>query len=263
MIITQDLHVHTNLSPCASREATVESFFDAMIGNGISTVGIADHLWDESMPNPCPGRTPAVGMGPVLELKEKLKSMDTKGLRILVGGETEYDYKNRGVAISEESAAKLDFLLVPNAHTHLTMPKEWWNDKKKHARFTVDAWFDIINSNIAKYTTAIPHPFVTGAPEEVTTELSDATLRECMIAAKEADIAVEINSAALLSMTKTRSIKELLDLDAMRILSIAKECGCKFTFGSDAHEASAARLFYANYIVAASLEICESDILKI
>ena len=97
----------------------------------------------------------------------------------------------------------------------------------------------------------------------VTTELSDTTLRECMLAAKEADIAVEINSAALLSMTKNRSIKELLDLDAMRILSIAKECGCKFTFGSDAHEASAARLFYANYIVAASLEICESDILKI
>ena len=263
MVIFQDLHVHTNLSPCASRDATVESFFDAMQKNGITTFGIADHLWDEKMPNPCPGRTPAVGMKPVLELKERLKTIDTQGLRILVGGETEYDYRNRGVAMSEESAAQLDFLLVPNAHTHLTMPKEFRDDPKLHARFTVDAWFDIIKSNIAKYTTAIPHPFVTNAPTEITLELSDATLKECMFAAKEAGIAVEINSAALLSMTKNRSIAELLSLDAIRVLHIAKECGCKFTFGSDAHDASAARLFSANYIVASALELTENDILKI
>ena len=263
MIITQDIHVHTNLSPCASREATVESFFDAMKANGITTFGIADHLWDESMPNPCPGRTPAVGMKAVLALKERLKSVDTQGLRILVGGETEYDYANRGVAMSEESAAKLDFLLVPNAHTHLTMPKEWRDDPKKHARFTIDAWFDIINSNIAKYTTAIPHPFATNAPTEITLEMSDATVKECMCAAKEANIAVEINSAALFSMTPNRTISELLSLDAIRLLHIAKECGCKFTFGSDAHEASAARLFYANYIIASAIELTEDDVLKI
>jgi len=157
----------------------------------------------------------------------------------------------------------LDFLLVPNAHTHLTAPVEIRNDAKALARFTVDAWFDIMKSNVAKYTTAIPHPFIAGIQGEITPALSDNILTECLIAAKEADIAIEINSSALLSRTENRSIKELLELDAIRLFNLAKECGCKFTFGSDAHDASAARLFYANYVIASAVGLTDDDVLKI
>ena len=260
MIITQDLHVHTNLSPCAARDATVESYFEAWRLNGTTTVGIADHLWDESMPNPCPGRTPATGMKETLALKERLKTVDTQGIRVLVGCETEYDYARRGIALSPEAAAQLDFVLVPHDHTHLTMPKELRDDDRKHAKFILDAWYDILNSNIVQYITSMAHPFLAASETEVSFKLSDAELREAMIAARQAGVGIEINAAALFANTKNRRIAEVLALDNMRVLRIAKECGCKFTFGSDAHHSSHSPLFHCNYIVATYLELTDGDI---
>lgn len=92
------------------------------------------------MPIPCPGRTRAFETQAIWDLKEHVKSLDTKGIRVLFGAEIEYDYTNRGVAIHPETAAQLDFLLVPHDHSHLTSPVDLRDEPKKHARFILDAW---------------------------------------------------------------------------------------------------------------------------
>jgi len=260
MKITQDLHCHTNLSRCAPRDATVESYIDTWVDLGLETVGIADHFWDSRMPIPCPGRTRAYETEEIWKLKEHVATLDTKGVRVLFGGETEYDYTNRGVACHPETAAALDFLIVPHDHSHLTMPSEWQDSSEKTAKFILDAWYDIMESNIAKYITAMAHPFMIGAVKDFSKYFTDKQLSDAFSAAKELDIAVEINACGLIHNTENKKLGELLKLDQMRMFEIAKDCGCKFTFGSDAHHFTHYFAFPYEYAVALHLGLTDGDI---
>lgn len=60
-------------------------------------------------------------------------------------------------------------------------------------------------------------------PDDVFKELFDATA--------EKGIAVEINTSCFKGITK----ENFEQFGAMRMFRIAREMGCKFTFGSDSH----------------------------
>ncbi|MBE6546924.1 MAG: hypothetical protein E7668_05750 [Ruminococcaceae bacterium] len=83
--------------------------------------------------------------------------------------------------------------------------------------------------------TSIAHPFAFGClPGKLKKEsvplLSDETLRDCFTRAKKIGAYVEINLSELRGMEP-----DLTKNPQMRIFKIAKEVGCQFTFGSDAH----------------------------
>ena len=66
--------------------------------------------------------------------------------------------------------------------------------------------------------------------------ISDKEYYDCYTAAAQAGIGIEFNPCCV------GDIKEMTDEamqngDFFRMFSIAKECGCKFTFGSDRHTA--------------------------
>lgn len=83
--------------------------------------------------------------------------------------------------------------------------------------------------------TSIAHPFAFGClspqlKKESVPLLSDDTLRDCFTRAKKIGAYVEINLSELRAMEKDLTVNP-----QMRIFKIAKEVGCQFTFGSDAH----------------------------
>ena len=46
-----DMHIHTRLSPCSGDDGqTCERILEYAVQNGLDTVAVTDHFWDESIP---------------------------------------------------------------------------------------------------------------------------------------------------------------------------------------------------------------------
>jgi len=262
MFIQQDLHVHTNLSLCASRETTLKSYLEKLHENSISAVAVTNHYWEPGVPGAIDWYKQQ-NFEHIREIRSEIAEMKDCGVRFLFGAESEYCYSLRRPAITEETASQLDFLLVPNSHTHITMPKEFRMDYQKHADYMLMAFDDIINDPVSKYISAIPHPFAAVCcPYDnrlLLPLISDKQFAERFDRCAEKEIAIEINTSCF-----TGSSIESLENDAfLRMFQIAKKSGCLFTFGSDSHNPNDLDSFAKGYIVAEMLDLKDENILKI
>lgn len=262
MNVTHDLHIHTSLSLCADKSATYENHVKNAKKIGLKKIGFSNHFWDDAVKPVINGWYEKQNREHVFALKNEIKMED--GLDILFGCETEYDPYNHGVGISEECAEMFDFIIVPNSHTHITMPKSLYEPYEKHKEFMMNAYMDIINSPVSRYITSMAHPFeAVCCPydnEILINMISDDEFRRMYDKTAEKGIAVEINVASMYSKTK----EQIANAAVIRHFAIAKECGCLFTFGSDTHNDTAQLTFRerAEY-VASLLDLTERDIAPI
>ena len=197
----------------------------------------------------------------VLKAREEIKRIDTKGIRVLFGAEAEYDPKRGDISLSEEAGEILDFVLIPNSHTHMMMPENRYEPYQAHADFMVKATWDILNSPLAKYVTALAHPFdAVACPYDKTLLyplISDSEYREMFSCAREKNIAIEINTSSFLNKTED----EIRNNPKWAFFHIAKECGCLFTFGSDCHQPGSQKNILASDVIIDTLSLSEKDIL--
>lgn len=232
----QDLHIHTNLSRCGKPTAIAADYIAKAKGMGVTLMAFTNHMWDSAIPGASNWYS-TQDYAHILKLKDELPA-HVDGLKILFGCETEC-VKDGTVAISREVAQQLDIVLVPHSHTHMkdfVIPAELVDDPKKHGEFLVRHFMDVINSPVADLTTAVAHPFVAcGAAdrEEVLNTIPDRDLEQCCIAAKQAGIALEINTGCYGGKITAERIPTCA---YTRFFTIAREVGCKFTIGSDSHD---------------------------
>lgn len=258
MFITHDLHIHTHYSPCADSTATAQHYINKARELGLKKIGFADHMWDSAVECTIPDYRPLT-FEHISQIKAEVVKANVGDIKILYGCETECD-KNGTIAVSEDVAAALDFLIVPQSHTHLTMPKAFYEPHRKHAEFMLERFYDITESPLSRYITTIPHPFDAVACPYDNCDLirliSDKEYADCFKAAKDKNIAIEINSGVFSKNT----IGEISESPKIHMLQIAKSVGCKFVFGSDSHGCSGHDVFFKNYIVASMLELKPEDI---
>ena len=96
--------------------------------------------------------------------------------------------------------------------------------------------------------------------EYIIDTITDEQLCEVFSAAKEANIAAEINTGVYRGMTDNQIRNHYM----LRILEQAKKSGCKFTFGSDSHRKGAQDVFVeVAGKVAGYLQLTQEDILII
>jgi histidinol phosphatase-like PHP family hydrolase len=92
-----------------------------------------------------------------------------------------------------------------------------------------------------EFATGIVHPLVPlGFLDweiEILSNITPAMYEKCFTAAKEAGVAVEMNSHVIKS--KTALAESGFSNLYIQMFSIARSCGCKFFFGSDAHRPDA------------------------
>lgn len=265
MKITQDLHMHTHLSRCAKPEATLEAYIAQAAELGLDTLGIADHLWDNKIPfsdaDYWYGFYEKQNLEHVLIAREEIKSIDKKGLKILFGAEAEYDPINGDIALSEEAGEILDFVLIPNSHTHMMMPKSLYEPYQAHADFMLKATHDILKSSRARYITALAHPFeAVACPYDknlLYPLISRSEYEDVFCEAKEKSIAIEINTSAFLNKTD----EEIRSNPQWEFFHIAKDCGCRFTFGSDCHRPESQKNILASETICEILSLTDKDIL--
>lgn len=273
MKIEHDLHLHTHLSVCGRDDATIANYIRSAKELGIKKIGVADHMWDSKVPFVDSMRTSkAAGGGDAVvnwyrmqdiphcrEILDEIAQLDTEGVHFWFGGEVDY-CPGVGAAITLEEAEKLEFMTVPNSHTHHLMDEKDYEPKEKHAEFMLRAGMEICTAPTAKYVTALAHPFDAVLPPypqaEVLDVITDSQMAEVFCAAKENNIAAEINVSSFNGCPDDQLQNHFM----MRVLQVAKACGCTFTFGSDSHTAMGQYVLTRGPLIADILGITEADL---
>jgi histidinol phosphatase-like PHP family hydrolase len=89
--------------------------------------------------------------------------------------------------------------------------------------------------------------------------IPDDTFKRLFDKTAEKNIAFEINVAYSKNMTP----QQIADDCHIRMFSLAKECGCKFTFGSDSHDNKQHDFYHNADIIANLLNLKETDLAEI
>lgn len=267
-----DLHAHTYLSVCGQDNATIQNYVKSAKKNNLKFIGIADHSWDKDVPfvdSMCKSSSAGGGAAVInwykcqtiehcRKILKDIEAVDNDGVRFMFGGEVDY-CPGRGAAITEECAQTLDFMIVPNSHTHHIMDKAILGNYKEHGEFMLKAVMEICTAKTAKYVTSLAHPFdAVCCPypvDYIIDTISDSQLNEVFSAAAENNIAAEINSASF------AATKDIRNSGLLRVLAEAKKAGCKFTFGSDSHSDGEQDNIYLCGEVAELLGLTHKDIL--
>jgi histidinol phosphatase-like PHP family hydrolase len=200
----------------------------------------------------------------VLSIRDQLP-LDTRGLRILIGCETEYI--GNGIAgLNKELAGRFDFVWVPANHFHqkgFVVPDDLGSGGPEAvSELLYRRFMEVVDLGFAG---GIVHPFVPlGFLEweaEILDGISDTRYETCFKAAASAGIAIEIN--AYNGDCKTRAPANGFSSLYLKIHTIARECGCTFFFGSDAHHPDAISGYERMAAFAESCGIDDNGLLKL
>ena len=299
-----DVHLHNYLSNCSrNRAATAENMVYRAAELGIKTMGFANHIWDARVEG-----ASAWYHKQTLEFSMQIKNQipaDTRGVKVLIGAETEFCGQSGILGMTAEGARELDYLLIPHSHIHMLnfvmedpapfaearaflkgelmkipgMTREQadgWVDPMREpalrpyihtstegvpqyiADFLVKSFEALLEHpelhKILKTTpVSIAHPFQHGNTEDRsrTVELvGDAVFERLFKRTAELGIGLEINP-------------ECEEPAMIRMNTIAKACGCKFTIGSDAHAPTSMHSILRTEAATEALGLTEEDLMDL
>ena len=257
-----DLHIHTKLSLCSKHpEQTADNILRYAKENGLKTVCITDHFWDDGavgMPNKYLDKEydPYGDLPPIEDVGENAarwyrmqnyshisKSLplpECDGVSFLFGAETELSH-DLSLGASKEAIEKLDFLIIPTTHLHmgsLTLPKKEGEytpyDIAKLWERRLDGVLDMNlpfgKIGIAHLACHLMYKTREGYLEAMRL-LDNKEMERIFSKAAAAGVGIELN---LGDMSFGEGEKDII----LRPFKIAKAAGCKFYLGSDAHSPS-------------------------
>ena len=230
-----DLHLHSSVSPCSGDPAqTPARILQYACDNGLKTICLTDHYWDETVPAPY-----GVGVGvPTARLKSVLPLPQTEGVRFLFGAETDMD-RDLTIGVGPEMAKELDFIIVPLNHLHMTgFSCRGDEDAAGRARLIVRRFEALLASSLPFYKVGLAHftdglIYPGGKNTDVLNNIPDTEYRALFGEAARLGMGVELNMPAAKADLRVMNWEE--DRDELRVYVLAREEGCKFYFGSDAH----------------------------
>lgn len=232
-----DLHVHTNLSPCAPRESVPEDFLKLCAQAGVDTIGFSNHYWDADVPGVNHWYR-ELNIDHILKIREQIK--DTYGVRVLIGCEAEYPGK---LALTKENAVKLDYANITTSHFHhdVTIEGMRLENSRDVAMLMVERFLlGVADASHLPVPVSMSHPFIplgfdsNEQMAESHAEITDAMFTECFSLAARYGVSIELHLRTLTG-GDTYKDENGLTTYGVRMINIAKACGCTFTFGSDIH----------------------------
>ncbi len=232
-VIDHDYHIHSRQSLCSGiPEQTPERILRYAQENGIRQLCLTDHFWDETVP----GASNWYKIQNYEHISCWLPLPQAEGISFKFGCETDMD-KFFTIGVSKENLDKFDFIIVPTTHMHMD---GFTIDKKdgsldRRAYLWVKRFAALIDADLPKRKIGIAHlncdliaPAAWEDHIKVLDKVTDAECAELFRGAAEREIGVELN------MYIPRYSPDELER-VMRLYFIAKDCGCKFYVGSDAH----------------------------
>lgn len=266
-VADHDYHIHSHLSICSDdpkqSNARILKYAE---DNGFNKICLTDHFWDETLPARC-GFYNKQGFE---HIKKALPLPQGENVQFLFGCETEMD-RDFNVGVSEKLYDKFDFIIVPTTHLHFNafvMEKVLYEPEYR-AELWVERFAKLLEKDMPFHKMGVAHLTCclmlagewesgekAGEPKylSVLRLISDEVYRELFAKAAKKGIGIELNIHPFEDMGEEERA------EVLRPYKAAKEMGCKFYLGSDAHhpaELDAARNRFEMIIDA--LDLRESD----
>lgn len=231
--IDHDYHIHSKLSSCSgAREQTAENILRYAEKNGFNEICITDHFWDSDKVD-C-----SIGWYAPQDFKHVssiLPLPQSENVRFRFGCETELD-RNMTLGISPDTLDKFEFVIIPTTHLH--MPGfDNVTTVSERAEIYVERLDKLLDMDLPFHKIGIAHltcPLIAynrNDPEEhikIIDSIDDGTFRELFSKLRNKGAGFELNFTP--AIYPPEPLERIL-----RPYRIAKEVGCKFYLGSDAH----------------------------
>lgn len=241
-IVDHDLHIHSGGSMCSGDpKQTPERILQYAIDEGLTTVGLSDHFWDETVPMPKGGWGPdfyGPQNWPHICKNRPLPQRD--GVRFLFGAEVDMTLDG-AVGVSKERYDQMDFVLISISHFHITdftIRGEDAATPAGRAQVLLDKLEKLLDYDLPWHKIGLAHltgPKLGGGDPDAHCEVLRLVQGDRLTAlfkkAAKLGVGIELNTA-------TFGFGNPAEQEAVTAFyAHAKECGCKLFFGSDAHNA--------------------------
>lgn len=254
-IFDNDLHIHSKISLCSNDEAqTTERILNYALENGLKTICLTDHFWDETVSCDIIDFYRTQNFE---HINAASPLPQAEGVRFLFGCETEMS-KDMTLGIAPQTFEKFDFVVIPTTHFHMTgftIPENVKTPREK-ADFWVEKLNALLEKDLSFHKIGLAHltcALIESDRDkflETISDISDGDLKYVFELAAKKGAGVELNSDDMKFADDEADI-------VLRPYRIAKECGCKFYMGSDAHHP--ASLDSAKGIFERAIELLELD----
>ncbi len=232
-ILDHDLHIHSSLSSCSNDpEQTPENILKYAQNNGFNKICLTDHFWDSQVAGVSEWYAPQ-NYG---HITTALPLPQSDKVSFYFGCETEMD-KFNNLGIARETIDKFDFVIIPTTHLHMSEftidPKDY--SAEKRAEVYMKRLAALLNMDLPFHKIGIAHltcPLIDNSSPKAHIDiinLLNQTEFETLFG-KAASLGVGIE----LNLPFQKYSEEELEI-VMKPYRIAKQAGCKFYFGSDAH----------------------------
>lgn len=256
-IFDNDLHIHSKISLCSNDEnQNNERILQYAKENKLKTICLTDHYWDENVD----GASDWYKLQDFRHISAAKPLPQDDGIRFLFGCETEMD-KNMTLGISKKKFDDFDFVVIPTTHFHMTgftISEEIVSPKQK-SEFWLAKLNTLLDMDLPFYKIGIAHltcGLIDSSRENflrIIELLDDDSLKKVFKKAAEKGVGIELNSSDMDFKDEEESI-------VLKPYRIARDMGCKFYCGSDAHhpnELDAASKIYKRAIKL--LELTENE----
>ena len=228
-----DMHIHSRLSLCSKDpEQTTDRILQYAKDNGLKTIVLTDHCWDDKS-------IPSSDWYKYQDLeycKRSLPLPKADGIEFLFGVESEMHHTHL-IPLSLEEMEKLDFIVVPLTHMHMVghaITKEEGASPENRAKAWVERFEAFLAKDLPFKKMGLAH-LTCGliAPNRedylrVLELLPTDKMTELFKKAAEVGVGIELNADDM-------NFKPEEAETVLKMYRIAKEQGCKFYMGSDAH----------------------------
>lgn len=230
--IDHDLHTHTHLSLCSrDPEQNTMKLLTHAKENGYTVQCVTDHLWDADVPDPSGFYAPQ----DIAHVKQSLPLPQDDAVRFVFGCETEF-CGGKKLGLSPAHYDDFDFIIIPPDHFHMVdfVRPASYDTEEKVADLLVERLEELTLFDLPWHKVGIAHLntrliFRDGDVCKVLRSMDTARLHNVFHKFAALGAGIELNMTAF---------GEPYDRDPeahLNIYRIAKEEGCKFYLGTDAH----------------------------
>ena len=230
-MIRQDFHIHTRLSSCSGDpRQTPENIRTKAEELSLEQICLTDHFWDATIPGASDWYKPQN----LEHIRKALSDLPrtNSDTTIFFGCETEYAGGNR-IGISRQVAMELDFVLIPISHFHMTgfVRPAGVNSAEEVANLWISRYRELLELDLPWDRVGLAH-VLDCCIGDLETEFLEHIMRkpvgELFTETAARGTTVEINGGSLFDGRAAAMNREMYML--------MRECGCRFTLGSDAHQ---------------------------
>lgn len=237
--VDHDYHIHSQLSLCsADPEQNTKRILEIAENNGFNKICLTDHYWDETVSKEGDVGYFADTMYTVQNteyIKQALPLPQSDKTKFYFGAEIDMDKYFR-IGIGEKMLNELDFVVIPTTHLHMDGFTIDEKDKTREgrARLFVKRFEKLLEAKLPFHKIGLAHitcSLIAPSWEEhlkVIELIDDKTFSDLFSESAKIGLGIELNAEVAEYVYKD-------DKEGLRPYFIAKDAGCKFYLGSDAH----------------------------